>query len=698
MTLPDLRHPNCGVTLEPDEDRRSSPVAAPAFGDILSARMGRRGFLRGALGTTAYAALAVAPASLLAACGDDATDDAHGVTAPEAPGIATPARTPGSLPRFNQVAHGVDVDHAVAPGYQADVLIRWGDPVVPGAPAFDPSFPYPDAQEKQFGYNNDYIGLVPLDEGGARGLLCINHEFTSRQVMFSEDLRFHSPRLLAETEMAAHGASIVEVIRDSQGQWSVVPDSKYNRRITARSTKMEISGPAAGHPRLSTNADPDGRTVIGTLNNCAGGITPWSSFLTAEENFHFYFTGKLDESERQWRSNDELAAACADGSATHPEARNYCRYGIGTTRGYDWGHHIDRFDLNKEPNEANRFGWVVEVDPLDPASVPVKRTALGRFKHEGAESIVNRDGRLVIYMGDDQRFEYVYRFVSDAQVNEADRNANFGLLDTGELSVARFSDDGTLTWMPLIHGEGPLTEENGFASQADVLIETRRAADLLGATPMDRPEDVEPNPKTGKVYVALTNNSKRTGTDAVHGRAPNFWGLIVELTPRDGDHAAPVFDWQVLVNCGDPDVPGVAGSFAAGTGANGWFSCPDNLAVDPSGRLWVTTDQGSSWAKASGTADGVWALGTEGEDRAVGAMFYRVPVGAEMCGPCFTPDGETLFVAVQHPGTDGTADFAPHGRASTFEDPATRWPDFDDRLPPRPSVVAIRKAGGGLIG
>ncbi len=683
---------NCGVMLEDDENVRSSPVGVPTFGEVAAARMGRRGFLKGAMGTTAYAALAIAPASLLAACGQDAGD--------ETTAAVEPARSPGSLPSFTEISHGVSTDHVVAPGYQADILIRWGDPVVADAPAFVPGSTDADAQEKQFGYNNDYVGFIPLNDDGSRGVLCVNHEFTSRDVMFPYDLRFNSPAELAEMEMAAHGGSIVEIARDADGIWTVVSDSNLNRRISTRSTVMNISGPAAGHVRMQTNADPTGTSVIGTVNNCAGGITPYGSYLMAEENFHFYFRGKLHDTDRQWETDSELAALCMAGEATHPEARNFCRYGVAMGRGYDWGRHFERFDINKEPNEANRFGWVVEVDPLDPASTPVKRTALGRFKHEGAESIINKDGRLVIYMGDDQRFDYLYRFVSKNTVNTDDRAANFGLLDEGTLSVARFSDDGSLTWMPLIHGQGPLTAENGFDSQADVMIETRRAADLLEATPLDRPEDVEPNPKTNKVYVALTNNSRRTPgqTDAMQDRGPNFWGLIVELSPPDDDHAADTFRWDILVKAGDPSVPQIGAKFSPSTSANGWFACPDNLAIDPSGRLWVTTDQGSGWSQTSGTADGVWALGTHGDQRGTSAMFYRVPAGAEMCGPCFTPDGETLFVAVQHPGTDGALAFEPHGRASTFEDPMTRWPDFDDATPPRPSVVAIRRQGGGPIG
>lgn len=296
--------------------------------------------------------------------------------------------------------------------------------------------------------------------------------------------------------------------------------------------------------------------------------------------------------------------------------------------------------------------------------------------------------------------QYLYRFVSDNVISPDNREANFSLLDNGTLSVARFEEDGTGTWLPLVHGNGPLTAENGFESQADVLIETRRAADLLGATPLDRPEDVQPNLLADKVYVALTNNAKRTGdqTDAVNPRGPNFWGQIVELSPEAGNHAAAGFTWNMLVVCGDPDDPAVGAKWNEATSENGWFSCPDNLAVDPAGRLWAATDQGKYWAQTSGTADGIWALGTQGAQRGKGAMFFRVPVGAEMCGPRFSNDGETFFVAVQHPGADGTEDFAGFARKSTFADPATRWPDFKPGMPPRPSVVAISRKGGGRVG
>jgi secreted PhoX family phosphatase len=437
---------------------------------------------------------------------------------------------------------------------------------------------------------------------------------------------------------------------------------------------MEITGPAAGHPRMRTKADPSGRKVFGMFNNCAGGVTPWGTWLTCEENFHGYFWGKLDEK--------------------HPEYRGFRRYGV-PSNWFNWGDYEDRFDILKEPFEANRFGWVVEIDPFDPGSTPKKRTALGRFKHEGAASIINKDGRYVIYSGDDERFEYVYRFVSAKAVDQANPAANRDLLNEGTLAVVRYNADGSADWLPLVHGQGPLTEANGFASQAEVLIEARRAADLLGATRMDRPEDVEANPATNKVYVMLTNNSRRTPqqVDPANPRADNRFGHIVEMIPPDGDHAAPKFEWNVLVKCGDPSIAAVGATFNPATSKDGWFGMPDNCAVDHLGRLWIGTDSVSG---RTGRSDGVWALETEGALRGTGKLFYRCPSGAELCGPCFTPDDETLFVAIQHPGEADDDD--PNTPPATYENPSTRWPDFKADMPPRPSIVAITRRGGGKIG
>ena len=633
----------------------------PTMGDIIATRFSRRDLMRGALAVTAISST-LGPLALAA---------------------SKPARAATPSFGFAEVEAGVDANHHVAPGYQAEILIRWGDPVLPGAPGFDPMAQTAEKQRQQFGYNNDFLGYFPIDGSSEHGLLTVHHEYTNEELMFAgmggpqddkETMFAKMTKDLADVEMAAHGGSVIEV-RKVDGRWQVVSDSKYARRITA-DTPMEITGPAAGVDRMKTGADAGGTKVSGMLNQCAGGVTPWGTWLATEENFHGYFWGKVPEGD--------------------PQAAAYKRYGV-PANWYNWGAYYDRFDVTKEPNEANRFGWIVEIDPFDPASTPKKRTALGRFKHEGAMGIVNKDGRYVVYSGDDERFEYVYKFVTEGTVDPANPAANRDLLDQGTLYVARYDADGSVTWLPMVFGEGPLTAENGFTSQADVVIEARRAGDVLGATKMDRPEDIEVNPSNNSVYVMLTNNSRRKAeqVDAANPRAENLFGHIVEMLPPDGDHAATKFAWDILVKCGDPKIAEVGATFGADTTNNGWFGMPDNCAVDPQGRLWISTDGNSG--KATGRSDGVWAMEISGEARGTSKLFFRCPAGAELCGPMFTPDGKTLFVAVQHPGDDG-ADWPEFGRVSTFDDPSTRWPDFKDGVPPRPSIVVITKEDGAEIG
>lgn len=657
------------VQAEEAEDRGVNPSVNASLGDVVAQRLSRRDVVRGAL------AVSVAGAAM---------------TSMLRPGGAAAAPTASGgrqVFAFPELTVGEDETHHVAEGYDVDVLIRWGDPVLPDAPTFAPATQGPQDQAQQFGYNNDFIGFMPLDDSGDRALLVINHEYTNEELMFAglparvrgvaakNDAVFAAitDRHVAIEKMA-HGGSVIEIAR-SGGKWAVVPNSRYARRITAE-TEMAISGPARGHALMRTKADPAGERVKGMLNNCAGGLTPWGTWLTCEENINYYFWNK----------------AAVDG---HPHRSALKRYGV-PMEWYQWGRFDERFDIAREPNEAHRFGWVVEIDPMDPTSVPVKRTAMGRFKHEGAGSIVNGDGRYVVYQGDDERFDYLYRFVTDGRVDSEDRAKNKDLLDHGTLYVARFEADGTGRWLPMVHGQSGLTPALGFADQGEVLIFTRLAADLLGATKMDRPEDVDVNPASGKVYLMLTNNTKRKAddVDAANPRGPNVFGHIIEMTPDGGDHTAAGFTWEILVKCGDPAIAPLGAAFNPATTRNGWFAMPDNCVFDAEGRLWVSTDGNSG--RKTGRADGLWGVETDGEGRGTSKCFFQVPRGAELCGPCFTPDMETMFLAIQHPGEIPEGSNEP--RASTFENPTTRWPDFADGMPPRPSIVAVTRRGGGKIG
>jgi secreted PhoX family phosphatase len=552
--------------------------------------------------------------------------------------------------------------------------VRWGDPLAPGLPPFDPAHQSVADQERRFGYNCDFIAFLPLPKGSAasdRGLLCVNNEYPVPHLMFPGlSAKTFAQTISAEQvdiALAAIGHSIVEVRREA-GTWRVVADSVHNRRITG-TTPIRIAGPAAGHPMMRTADDPTGTRVLGTLNNCAGGQTPWGTVLSGEEGVRLAFGGDPGQAP----DPALLRRYQLDGSDVQGRAR-----------------HLPRFAVDKTPNEPNRFGWVVEIDPYDPDSTPVKRTALGRCAHEGAECVVNFDGRVVVYMGDDDHGEYIYRFVTAGRFDPSDPAGARDLLDAGELSVARFDADGTLAWLPLVHGQGPLVAANGFADQAEVLIKARLAADALGATRMDRPEDIEPNPVTGSVYAVLTKSARRTAeaVDAANPRAKNAWGHILELNPpgegRGRDHAAPAFRWEVFLLAGNPADPAQGARLNPRTSADGWLTNPDNIAFDPEGRLWIATDGGDAF----GLRDGVYATATVGPDRALTRLFFLCPEGAEATGPRFTPDGQSFFVSVQHPGQN----------SPSFAEPVTRWPDFEPGMPPRPSVVAISRDGPGPFG
>lgn len=639
------------------ENIGANDSANPTIGEMIEKRLSRRAALLGLAGASAAATL---------------TDQLLNSAAAAAQAVG-----PSSL-TFTEIAHQLSERDAVAPGYEVQTLLRWGDPILPGAPAYDPRNVTAEAQAKQFGYNCDYIDFFPLPQGSnssEHGLLAVNHEYTNTNLMWAglgsgREARTRTTAAHVAAELEAHGMSVVEV-RKTNGRWTYVQDSRLNRRVTM-TTPHRISGPAAGNERLKTKADPTGTTVLGTLNNCAGGNTPWGTVLTAEENFNQYFGGDR---------------------AKTPHQATFDRYTVaGSATSYNWHTHQERFHIEKEPNEPFRFGWIVEYDPYDPNSVPVKRTALGRFKHEGCHHAIDKSGRVVIYSGDDERFDYVYKFVTRDAWNPNDRAANRDLLDHGTLYVAKFNDNGTMNWLALTHGQGPLTAANGFRDQADVLIEARRSADLLGATKMDRPEDVEPNPVNGRVYVMLTNNGNRRAeqVDRVNPRANNTQGHVIEMIPpgagtREVDHAATEGRWEIFLMAGKPGIdPGAR--YHRATSTSGWLSCPDNCSFDSKGRIWIATDGAPT---AAGVADGVYGSDTAGPGRALTRLFYQAPTGAEVCGPLVLKDDRTMFLAIQHPGEDA---------GSTFESPSTRWPDFENGGPPRPSVIAIVKRDGGVIG
>ncbi|GGN97007.1 hypothetical protein GCM10010112_88810 [Actinoplanes lobatus] len=658
--------------------------ANPYLGDVVNAEMSRRGVVRaGAVGAMVLGF----GGSALAAAGPAAA-------APAAPVEA--ARHGGRAGRltFETVAPNTLDQVTIPAGYQSSVVIRWGDPVEPGAPAFDVDKQTAAAQSKQFGYNNDFVGVIPIPGDRDRALLVVNHEYTNEDLMFRGFTTMDALTVeQLKIAIAAHGLSVVEIERVGRtGRWKPAKSRRlrWNRRITALATEFELTGPVAGSALVKTAADPSGRIVIGTLNNCAGGVTPWGTVLSGEENFNQYLVG-----------GDAVAAD------VKPKLN---RYGISTTARYPsgsrkWDRAQERFDLALHPNEANRFGWVVEVDPFDPEGRPRKHTAMGRFKHEGANVIVARNGRVVAYMGDDERFDYLYKFVSDKKYIDSDspwaRRHNLTLLESGTLYVAKVTGDsdpaeidgtgkppadgkfdGRGEWIKLVSGN---TSYVPGMTAIDVLTFTRLAGDAVGATKMDRPEDVQPSPRTGKIYAAMTNNTNRgVGTNAkpdeANPRNANKHGHIFEITEDRGDHTGATFTWQLPIVCGDPA--------AADTYFGGYdktavspISCPDNVAFDSAGNLWISTD-----GNALGSNDGLFATPVEGRERGRLRQFLTVPKGAETCGPFITSDDRSVFVAVQHPGEITGA---------SVDKPASVWPDGDFA---KPGVVVTWRKDGGPVG
>ncbi len=555
-------------------------------------------------------------------------------------------------------ANGLDTV-TVPKGYSWHIVARWGDPMWSNSIEFDQATRGSGAsQELAFGDNCD--GMALFADGG-RSVLAVNNEYVNRSIIYG-GVGTGEPQNADDVRKgkAGHGVSVIEIAQ-VDGRWSIVKDSPYNRRITA-DTPMEITGPARGHDLMKTAADPSGTGSKGTWNNCGNGRTPWGTYLTCEENFNGYFSS----SDPDLEIGAELK-----------------RYGVGLEDwGYAWATADERFDVATHPNEPNRAGYVVEIDPLDPTSTPRKRTALGRFKHENADVVLAASGQVVVYMGDDERGEFLYKFVSDGHYVEGGDNAD--LLETGKLYVAKFADGGRGEWVELTPASA------GMKSQAEICIHTRQAASAVGATTMDRPEWIASNPHRAETYCCLTNNKNRgvkpnAGGDATpvggpNPREKNLYGQIVRWIPDGGDHLAGTFAWDLYVIAGNPSVYDDARGGSKNVNAGNMFNSPDGLAFDGNGMLWIQTDGDYSNDKDfAGQGNNQMLVG----DPATGEIcrFLVGPRQCEVTGITWSADRKTMFVGIQHPGERGDS----------------RFPDGGGTAP-RSAVIAITRDDGGLIG
>lgn len=614
----------------------------PSFNRFIDAAMNRRHFLRaaGAAGSVAFFA-----------------------ASPTAKAIAG-SMDKSKLMGFDAIPAS-SADTVVVPeGYIAEKLISWGDALFPGSPAFSQSNDS-NAQEMQYGDNTDGMTFFPLSAD--RAVLVANNEYTNNEYLYPHQGKNISADDVRKSQ-AAHGVSIVELVKKDD-KWQVNTEGRLNRRITAY-TPMEMTGPARGDALLKTHADPTGAKILGTFNNCANGQTPWGTYLTCEENFNGYFA----------------ASEKVDLGST------YERYGIkDKDRGYDWWKHDERFDVAKNPNEPHRFGWVVEIDPMDPNATPKKRSALGRFKHENAALTINKDGHVVVYLGDDERGEHLYKFVSKHKYKSGTHASNRDLLEEGTLYVAKFDGkEGELKgkgeWLELTFGKNGLTPENGFSSQAEVMIFARKAATQVGATTMDRPEWVAIHPNNKHVFCTLTNNKYRGVRDnqplnVANPREKNPYGHIIRWEPNGGDHTSLAFRWDIYVMAGNPDVQEGLMAGTANINKDNMFNSPDGIGFDGAGRLWIQTDGNySNESKFSGMGNNQMLCA----DPATGEIrrFLTGPIACEITGLTFSPDYKTLFVGVQHPGED----LAP-----------SHFPDGGNAVP-RSTVMRITRKDGGVIG
>jgi secreted PhoX family phosphatase len=584
---------------------------------------------------------------------------------------------------FSSVPIADLIDNVIVPeGYSAQIFFRWGDPVSNGASFKMDASNTAQEQLQQAGMHHDALQFYPLPQlsnNAEHGLLVMNHEYIDPQVLHADGGSLDSLDTYTKEktlkEQYAHGISVIE-IKKEKGLWEIVRPSDYARRITAR-TPMSVSGPVAGTDYIQTKADPKGQEILGTFNNCSNGKTPWGTYLTCEENFNDYFhvSTKKNISKKQKKA--------------------WKRYAIKHSY-YGWHHHDERFDASQHPNEPNRFGWIVEFDPLDPKSQPIKRTAMGRYAHENVAHKIAKDGRIAFYSGDDAKFEYVYKFVTKKKWDGTQGAQHGRLLDEGVLYVACFNESGAGEWLPLIYGQDGLTKEKGFESQADILVHARMAADVVGATPMDRPEWVTVHPETGEVFVSMTNNSKRGDkdkpkNDAANPRDDNHFGHIMKLIENDATSMA--FNWALFTLAGDDE---------SGATINGdSYANPDGLMIDSRGVLWVQTDISSSKLNTDrfsqfGNNQMLAVDPCTGETR----RFLTGPISCEVTGVVMTPDLKTMWVNIQHPGEDVPSVMQTQDIKKSPSNPsaASNWPDHQKEGRPRSATVMITKNDGGIIG
>ena len=731
------------VVFEEDSNRSTNM----SFQQVLDARLSRRSVLRGGFGT---AATAVLGSFGLAACGHDDEENAA---------VSTTVTKLG----FTAVAKSTADVLTVPAGYTAKVIYALGDPIAAGTSAFlnDGSDTDYDNRSGDHHDGMEYFGLSADGTradyvGSSRGLLAINHEaLTDHFLHLAGSSARPRPALESDKEIPAHGVSIIEVAKGSNGSFAYTQASSYNRRVTPL-TPAEISGPARGSALVRTLYSNAGTGCRGTINNCGTGYTPWGTFLTGEENWAGYFTRNATDNAA--RGNDKSVTALnrygrAQGAAsrhgweTSGSADKYARWNISKL-----GLSTDGVDDYR--NELNTYGYIVEIDPYNKTAAIKKRTALGRFAHESAAFSKRVEGKpLAVYQGDDSRGEYIYKFVSTANWTAADANPSNRIatgdkyLDAGKLYVAKFNADGTGNWIELSITTPAIAAYTAyaFADQADVCVHSRLAADAVGATKMDRPEWCAVHPETGEIYYTLTNNSNRkvepTGTqqaldaanpraysDSFAGGAPgapgNVNGHIIRMLETGGESAALGFTWDVYLFGAQADAETSKINLSALT-AEQDFSSPDGLWFSPTTQLaWIQTDDGSftdvsncmmlvgipgqvgdggiktlNYTKTDGSTLTITTRAGKAPTTDTLKRFLVGPADCEITGAAETPDGKTVFVNIQHPGEAISA--------ANVVNPAaylSHWPGNAGygaggaNARPRSATVAITKNDGGLLG